>query len=61
MTHPTIVAMVVRPKIVATSTIAPTLDFAAGYMIKGMRGSQGPNTKIVKRTQGVSVSDVPRA
>jgi hypothetical protein len=53
--------MVVRPKIVATSTIAPTLDFAAGYMIKGMRGSQGPNTKIVKRTQGVSVSDVPRA
>ena len=48
------VKIVVKPKARVTNTTPPMLCLAAGYIRSGMRGSQGPKTKMVKRIQGVS-------
>ena len=48
-----IVSIVMQPKARATKITPEILCFAAGYMIKGINGSHGPNIKIVKRIQGV--------
>ena len=47
------VAMVTIEKRRATSTAPGILLLAAGYIRTGIRGSQGPNTKIRKRIHGV--------
>lgn len=47
------VAMVTAENTKATSTIPCKLCRAAGYMSTGIRGSQGPKTKTIKRIQGV--------
>ena len=47
------VAIVVSPKTDATRATLSMLFLAAGYMIKGIRGSQGPKTNIVNKTHGV--------
>jgi len=47
------VAIVARLKIAATTTTPPGLSLAAGNMSSGIRGSQGPKTKIRKRIHGV--------
>ncbi len=52
-TIPSIVMIVIPPKIPATSTKAKRLLFAAGYISMGINGSQGPRTNIVKSTHGV--------
>ena len=49
------VKIVVTPKASVTKATPPMLCLAAGYINRGMRGSQGPNTKMVNRIQGVSV------
>ena len=48
------VAIVVAPKTPVTNTTPDELLFAAGYISKGINGSHGPKTKIVKRIQGVT-------
>lgn len=52
-TMASMVPMVVRPNIEATSATVHMLPLAAGYMMSGISGSQGPNTNIVKRIHGV--------
>ena len=52
-----IVTIVTTPKTPATSTRPKVLLFAAGYISKGIKGSQGPNTKIVKSIHGVRFFD----
>ena len=47
------VRIVVRPKARVTRTTPNKLCLAAGYMRRGISGSQGPKTKMVKRIQGV--------
>ena len=54
MTQASIVVMVTTPKTIATATIANTLDLAAGYMMSGISGSQGPKTKMINKTHGVT-------
>jgi len=49
------VPMVLKLKTRATSATSLRLSWAAGYMRSGIRGSQGPNTKMVNNTQGVRV------
>ena len=51
------VEIVITPKIEATSTTFNMLFLAAGYIIRGINGSQGPKTNIVKSTQGVRLVD----
>ena len=51
------VEIVTTPKIEATSTTSIILCLAAGYIIRGISGSQGPKTNIVKSTQGVRLVD----
>ena len=46
--------MVVTPNADATIATPKKLPFAAGYITRGMSGSQGPNTNIMKRIQGVT-------
>ncbi len=53
MTILSIVAIVTIPKTPVTSTRPKVLLLAAGYISSGIRGSQGPNTKMVKSIQGV--------
>lgn len=53
MTAASIVEMVTTPNTAATIATEAILPFAAGYMIRGIRGSQGPKTKIVNRIHGV--------
>jgi hypothetical protein len=53
MTILNIVAIVTTPKTLITRTRPKILLFAAGYINNGIKGSQGPNTKIVKSIQGV--------
>jgi hypothetical protein len=48
-----IVMIVTMPNVKATITTPPVLCLAAGYMINGISGSQGPNTNMAKRIQGV--------
>jgi len=48
-----IVNRVVRPNTDTTTTTLGILCLAAGYITRGINGSQGPNTNIVNRTQGV--------
>ena len=48
-----IVPTVVRANTDATRATAVILPLAAGYMMRGISGSQGPNTNIVKRIYGV--------
>jgi len=49
----TMVAMVVNPKISATIATVSILPLAAGYITRGIKGSQGPNTNMMKRIYGV--------
>jgi len=56
MTQASIVVIVTSPKTIATATTANTLDLAAGYIMRGISGSQGPKTKMTKRTQGVTLA-----
>ncbi len=51
------VEIVINPKIEATIATSIMLCLAAGYIIRGINGSQGPKTNIVKRTQGVRLTD----
>ena len=48
-----IVVMVTNPKTVATITVPDSDSRAAGYISSGIKGSQGPKTKIVNSTHGV--------
>jgi len=48
-----IVNIVARPKAVATTITPEILCLRAGYMTRGIRGSQGPKTKMTKSIQGV--------
>lgn len=50
------VKMVVKAKTDATRMTPGMLCLAAGYMTSGIRGSQGPKTKIVKSIQGVKLA-----
>jgi len=50
------VRIVAKPNVTVTKTTPPTLCFAAGYMIRGIKGSHGPKIKIVKRIQGVMLA-----
>ena len=54
-TIPSIVANVVIVKTPTTRNIPEILLFAAGYMSSGIKGSQGPRTKIVNKIQGRNV------
>lgn len=52
-TMPSMVSIVIPPKITVTSDRAKRLFFAAGYMSMGINGSQGPRIKIINSTHGV--------
>ena len=52
-TAPNIVAMVAVPNTKATRSTPKKLFFAAGYIRMGIKGSQGPKTKIANNAQGV--------
>jgi hypothetical protein len=52
-TIPSMLIIVTPPNTLVTSIRPGRLLFAAGYINMGINGSQGPKTKIVKRTQGV--------
>lgn len=49
-----IVNTVTRPNTALTMRTPLRLSRAAGYINRGISGSQGPNTKMMKITQGVS-------
>ncbi len=51
-----IVNIVVKPKTDATRMTPEILCFTAGNMTNGIRGSQGPNTNMVKSIQGVKLA-----
>ena len=51
------VPIVITPKIEATTATCIIFCLAAGYIISGISGSQGPKTNIVKRIQGVRLTD----
>jgi len=53
-----IVEIVVSPKINATITTVIISPLAAGYITRGINGSQGPNINIVKRIHGVKLPDL---
>ncbi len=53
ITIPSIVIIVTILKTKVTSIKPKILSFAAGYINKGISGSQGPKTKMVKSIQGV--------
>ncbi len=53
MTILSIVIIVTTLNTMVTSTKPKILLFAAGYISKGIKGSQGPKIKIVKSIQGV--------
>lgn len=48
-----IVAIVTSPNAEVTITTPHPLFLAAGYITRGIKGSQGPNTNIVNRIHGV--------
>ena len=48
-----IVRTVVKPNAAATKATPAMLCLAAGYMIMGISGSHGPNTKITNKIHGV--------
>ena len=50
---PIIVKIVTTPKMAVTITRLHKLPMAAGYISRGISGSQGPKINIVKRTHGV--------
>ena len=50
-----IVAIVVNPKMEATMATLIILFVAAGYITRGINGSQGPKTNMINRTQGVTL------
>jgi hypothetical protein len=50
------VNIVARPKDEATNITPEILCFIAGYMTRGIRGSQGPKTKMTKSIQGVRLA-----
>jgi len=52
-TMPIIVAIVTMEKSTETTTDPAMLFSAAGYIRMGIRGSQGPKTKMRNRIQGV--------
>lgn len=55
MTTASMVAIVVSPKTEATIATLPISDRAAGYIRRGISGSQGPKTNMMKRTHGVTL------
>ena len=55
-TTPSIVAMVTMPNMDETRITSKIFPFAAGYIRSGIKGSQGPKTKIVNKTQGVRLT-----
>lgn len=56
MTTAVIVVMVTTLNIRVTSSTPTRLCFAAGYIRRGMSGSQGPSTKIMNSIQGVMLA-----
>ena len=52
-TMPSIVEMVITEKTIITKIKPTVLCLAAGYISIGIKGSQGPKTKIVNKTHGV--------
>ena len=50
-----IVAIVTNPKMEATIATLIISFLAAGYITRGINGSQGPKTNIVNRTHGVTL------
>ena len=50
-----IVAIVTNPKMEATMATLIISFLAAGYITRGINGSQGPRTKMVNRTHGVTL------
>lgn len=54
-TIPSIVKMVVSPNKDATIITDIIFPLAAGYIKRGINGSQGPNKNIIKRNQGVKL------
>ena len=52
------VEIVVSPKIKVTITTVIISPLAAGYITRGINGSQGPNINIVKRIHGVKLPDL---
>gem|GEM_PF-3195049 len=53
-TTPSIGAIVAAPNTPATNAAPARLPLAAGYIRSGISGSQGPNTKMMNKTQGVA-------
>ncbi len=51
------VKRVVIPKKKTTTSITPNSCWAAGYITRGIKGSQGPKIKMINRIQGVILSD----
>ena len=49
------VVIVTTPNTEVTAISPHGLFFAAGYINKGINGSQGPKTKTVKSTHGVKL------
>ncbi len=50
------VPMVTNPKTEATMATLSILFVAAGYIMRGIRGSHGPKTNTVNRTHGVRLA-----
>ena len=53
ITTVSMVKIVVALNVMVTAIRSGRLFFAAGYIKMGIRGSHGPNTKIVNKIQGV--------
>lgn len=57
-TAPNIVAMVMTANTDVTTTRPKILLCAAGYISSGIKGSQGPKTKMINRVHGATFAVV---